>query len=73
MATLRYTNEHEWIRLEGDVATIGITDHAQTQLGDIVYVELPAVGKKGGQGRRGRGGGNPSRRRAKSMRRSAAR
>jgi glycine cleavage system H protein len=50
MATTRYTNEHEWIRLEGDVATIGITDHAQTQLGDIVYVELPAVGKKVAKG-----------------------
>jgi len=50
MATLRYTNEHEWIRLEGDVATVGITDHAQTQLGDIVYVELPAVGKKVAKG-----------------------
>src|SRR5918995_3612146 len=45
MATLRYTNEHEWIRLEGDVATVGITNHAQTQLGDVVYVELPEVGK----------------------------
>jgi glycine cleavage system H protein len=50
MATLRYTNEHEWIRLEGDVATVGITNHAQTQLGDIVYVELPAVGKKVAKG-----------------------
>jgi glycine cleavage system H protein len=50
MATTRYTNEHEWITLEGDVATIGITNHAQTQLGDIVYVELPAVGKKVAKG-----------------------
>jgi glycine cleavage system H protein len=50
MATTRYTSEHEWIRLDGDVATIGITDHAQTQLGDIVYVELPAVGKKVARG-----------------------
>ena len=50
MTTLRYTDEHEWIRLEGDVATVGITDHAQTQLGDIVYVELPAVGKKVAKG-----------------------
>ena len=49
--SIRYTREHEWIRLDGDVATIGITDHAQEQLGDVVFVELPAVGKsltKGG-------------------------
>ncbi len=45
MAT-RYTRDHEWIRLDGDVAVIGISDHAQEQLGDIVFVELPAVGKK---------------------------
>jgi glycine cleavage system H protein len=44
--TTRYTRDHEWIRLEGDVATIGITDYAQEQLGDIVFVELPDVGKK---------------------------
>jgi glycine cleavage system H protein len=41
----RFTDEHEWITLEGDVATIGITDFAQNQLGDIVFVELPEVGK----------------------------
>ena len=41
---LRYTNDHEWVRAEGDVATVGITDYAQTQLGDIVYVELPQAG-----------------------------
>jgi glycine cleavage system H protein len=41
---LRYTKEHEWVRLVGDVATIGITAHAADQLGDIVFVELPAVG-----------------------------
>ena len=46
MAELRYTNEHEWIRIDGDVAVIGITDYAQAQLGDIVFVELPAVGKQ---------------------------
>jgi glycine cleavage system H protein len=46
MAETRYTQEHEWIRLEGGVATIGITDYAQQQLGDVVYVELPAIGKK---------------------------
>jgi glycine cleavage system H protein len=43
---LRYTKEHEWCRLEGDVATIGITWHAQDALGDIVYCELPAVGEE---------------------------
>ena len=41
---LRYTREHEWISLQGEVATVGITDHAQEQLGDVVYVELPGVG-----------------------------
>lgn len=40
----RYTQEHEWVRIEGDVATIGITHHAQQQLGDVVYVDLPEVG-----------------------------
>ena len=42
----RYTKDHEWIRLDGDVATVGITEHAQEALGDIVYVELPEVGRK---------------------------
>ncbi len=41
---LKYTEEHEWIMVEGDIATIGITDFAQDQLGDIVFVELPEVG-----------------------------
>jgi glycine cleavage system H protein len=41
---LRYTNEHEWVRLDGDVATIGITDFAQDSLGDVVFVQLPDVG-----------------------------
>ncbi len=41
---LYYTEEHEWLRLEGEVATVGITDYAQEQLGDIVFVELPDVG-----------------------------
>ena len=45
MAT-HYTKDHEWIRLDGDVATVGITEHAQSQLGDIVYVELPEIGRK---------------------------
>ncbi len=44
--TTRYSKDHEWIRLEGDVALVGISDHAQEQLGDIVFVELPEVGKK---------------------------
>lgn len=43
-AELKYTKEHEWIRVEGDTGTIGITDFAQQQLGDVVYVELPDVG-----------------------------
>lgn len=42
----RYTREHEWIRVEADVGTVGITDHAQKQLGDIVYLELPKVGER---------------------------
>ena len=44
--TTRYTRDHEWIRFDGDVAVVGISEYAQEQLGDIVYVELPAVGKK---------------------------
>jgi glycine cleavage system H protein len=43
---LLYTKEHEWVRIEGDTATVGITDYAQKQLGDIVYVELPSPGTK---------------------------
>lgn len=41
---LRYTKEHEWVRVEGDLGVVGITDHAQHELGDIVYVDLPKVG-----------------------------
>jgi len=44
-ADLRYTREHEWVRIENDVATVGITAHAADQLGDIVFVELPEAGK----------------------------
>lgn len=44
--TLRYTKDHEWIRLEGNIATIGITEFAQSELGDIVYVEIETKGKK---------------------------
>lgn len=47
---LKYTKEHEWVRMEGDRAFVGITDHAQSELGDVVYVELPAQGKKVKQG-----------------------
>ena len=43
---LKYTKDHEWVRLEGDRGTVGITDYAQKQLGDVVYVELPEVGRK---------------------------
>jgi glycine cleavage system H protein len=43
---LRFTKDHEWIRLEGDVATVGITDHAQTALGDVVFVDLPEAGRE---------------------------
>ncbi|MBV9064334.1 MAG: glycine cleavage system protein GcvH [Methylobacteriaceae bacterium] len=50
MSAIRYTKDHEYVRLDGDVATIGITDHAQEQLGDIVFVELPQVGKSVEQG-----------------------
>src|SRR5919205_309493 len=46
MSTVKYTKDHEWIRVEGDMAVIGITDYAQTQLGDVVYVELPEVGRR---------------------------
>jgi len=48
---LRYTKEHEWVRAEGDMGTIGITDHAQKELGDIVYVDLPKVGARIEQGK----------------------
>ena len=44
-ATLKYTKDHEWISLEGNVATIGITEYAQHELGDIVYVDISAKGK----------------------------
>jgi len=47
----RYTKEHEWVLAEGDSATVGITDHAQEELGDIVYVDLPKVGSRVEQGK----------------------
>ncbi|GGC44283.1 glycine cleavage system H protein [Siccirubricoccus deserti] len=46
MSELRYTKDHEWVRPEGDAATIGITDHAQNALGDVVFVDLPEVGRE---------------------------
>ncbi len=45
MATTYFTEDHEWIRVDGGIATIGITDYAQEQLGDLVYVELPETGR----------------------------
>jgi glycine cleavage system H protein len=51
MADVKYTSDHEWIRVEGDVATVGISNYAQEQLGDIVYVELPEIGRKVEQGK----------------------
>lgn len=46
MATIKFTKEHEWVSVDGDVATIGITAHAAEQLGDVVFVETPDVGRK---------------------------
>lgn len=43
---LRYSRTHEWVRVEGDVATVGITDHAQAELGDVVFVDLPEIGRQ---------------------------
>ena len=51
MSDVRFTKDHEWVRQEGDVAVIGITDYAQQQLGDVVYVELPEIGRKVEQGK----------------------
>jgi len=51
MSTMKYTRDHEWLRVDGDVAVVGITDYAQTQLGDVVYVELPETGRKVEQGK----------------------
>lgn len=50
MSETRFTDQHEWVRIEGDVATVGITKYAAEQLGDVVYVELPEAGRKVGQG-----------------------
>ena len=73
MATTYFTEDHEWIRVEGGIATVGITDYAQEQLGDLVFVELPEVGRKRRKGRHRRSSSNPSRRRPTSMRRPTAR
>jgi glycine cleavage system H protein len=51
MSELRFTKDHEWVRREGDTVVIGITDYAQEQLGDVVYVELPELGRKVEQGK----------------------
>jgi glycine cleavage system H protein len=51
MSATRFTNDHEWVRQEGDIAVIGITDYAQQQLGDVVYVELPEIGRNVEQGK----------------------
>jgi glycine cleavage system H protein len=50
MSETRYTKEHEWVRLEGDRATLGISEHAQEQLGDVVFVDLPEVGRQVSKG-----------------------
>jgi glycine cleavage system H protein len=50
MSEVRYTDQHEWVRLDGDEATIGITKHAAEQLGDVVFVEIPEAGRKVGAG-----------------------
>jgi glycine cleavage system H protein len=50
MSEIRFTKDHEYVRIDGDVGTVGISDHAQQQLGDVVFVELPALGAKFDQG-----------------------
>ena len=55
-ADLRYATSHEWVRLEGDIATVGISDHAQEELTDVVFVELPALGRAVDVGPDRRGG-----------------
>ena len=50
MSEMKFTEDHEWVRLEGDVGVVGITEYAQEQLGDVVYVELPDVGRKVARG-----------------------
>ena len=50
MADVKYSNEHEWIRVEGDIGTVGISPYAQEQLGDVVFVDVPAAGRKVAKG-----------------------
>jgi glycine cleavage system H protein len=50
MAIERFSKDHEWVRVEGGIATVGITNHAQEQLGDVVFVEVPEVGRKASAG-----------------------
>jgi glycine cleavage system H protein len=50
MASIRYTKDHEWVRLDGDTGIVGISNYAQGQLGDVVYVELPPIGRNVGKG-----------------------
>ena len=71
--TLYFTKEHEWIRVEGDTATVGISDHAQEALGDIVFAEVPEAGPQRRPRARKRRWSNWSRPRPTSMRRSPAR
>ena len=73
MAELRFTQSHEWIRVENGIATVGITQYAAEQLGDVVYVELPEAGKEARRRAPKRRWWKASRRRAKSMRRWRAR
>ena len=51
MSAPRFTKDHEWVRLDGELAIVGISDYAQSQLGDVVYVELPAIGRRLEQGK----------------------
>ena len=51
MSDYRFSRDHEWVRLDGDLAIVGITDYAQSQLGDVVYVELPEIGRRVEQGK----------------------
>ena len=50
MSVIRYSKDHEYIKVDGDVGVVGITEYAQEQLGDVVFVDLPAIGKAVGQG-----------------------
>jgi hypothetical protein len=70
-ADLKYTKDHEWLRVSGDVAEVGITNYAQEQLGDVVFVELPDVGRQVNAAKRS-DRSNRSRRSLSSSRRRAA-